>query len=182
MCSHIEGYVEALGALAVARIAERSVPKHMMAREFRYHLSRDLIDRINESTDPDRIAARIDSLLYRDINIWDTSAKFAEPLPVEAFVSNFSTPKHSNIRRFFRRFGYADFERELASRLNVNYNVCTNMIDHVVDERNKIAHGDSRAGVTPSELQVMCEFVRLYCRSTDQVVGNWFREIGCPIR
>ena len=56
------------------------------------------------------------------------------------------------------------------------------MVDHVVDQRNKIAHGDFLTAGAPSELQDMCRLVRLYCRNTDEVVSNWFRSKGCSIR
>ena len=182
LCSHIEGYIETLGNLAIARIAGNSVPKASMAREFRYHLSRDLIEEINKSPDPDKIAEKIDGLMRRDLSIWDNSTYFASPLPVESFTRTFSTPRHNNIRQFFRRFGYTNFDGELASRLQGDFPVCTNMIDRVVEERNKIAHGNALAKVTPNDLQAMSVWVRLYCRNTDHVVGDWFRGKGCTIR
>ena len=129
LCSHIEGYIELLGNLAITRIANNSLPKASMAPSFRYHLSRDIIDAIRASTHPDTIAGNVDSLLNRDLRIWDSSTEFVAPLPVEGFNRTFSTPRHENIRRFFGRFGYTDFQRELASRLQENYDPCRNMID-----------------------------------------------------
>ena len=182
LCSHIEGYIEFLGNLAITRIGKSSVPKASIAPSFRYHLSRDLIDAIRMSTDPNAIAVRLDSLLQRDLRIWDDSTEFVDPLPVESFNRTFSTPRHINIRRFFGRFGYTNFERELASRLRENYDPCRNMVDRVVSVRNSIVHGDALAEVTPTELEEMRELVTMYCRNTDDVVGDWFKNKGCVLR
>jgi hypothetical protein len=67
-------------------------------------------------------------------------------------------------------------------QLKQNFQACVTMVDHVVDQRNKIAHGDFVTAGVPSDLENMCNFVRMYCRTTDQIVGNWFRKVGCPIR
>ena len=56
------------------------------------------------------------------------------------------------------------------------------MVDDVVDQRNRIAHGDFDTAGAPSDLQNMINLVKLYCRTADQVVGDWFRDKGCPIR
>ena len=183
LCSHIEGYVEDLGTLAITRIAEKHIPKASLSPAFKYHLSRDLIDDINGTNEPEAVAARVHTFLSRDGHIWDNNAcNFAPSLPVDTFIGNFATPKHANIRKFFGRFGYQHFHGELAAQLRRDFLPCINMVDHVVDQRNKIAHGDFLADGTPSELQQMGSLVRLYCRNIDRVVGNWFKSKGCPIR
>ena len=182
LCSHVEGYVEDLGALAINSLAKKNLPKTSMSLAFRYHLSRDLIDDINSTTDPESIASKVVNFLVRDGPIWDATPHFTDQLPVETFVGNFATPRHDNIRRFFGRFGYQDFQTELAAQLQSNYLVCRNMVDHVVDQRNKIAHGNFVTAGTPADLQDMCRLVVLYCRSLDKVVGNWFKTKGCSIR
>ena len=182
LCSHLEGYIEDLGTLAIDRMERHSLPKKSMSNGFKYHLSRDLIDDFSKLTDPSRIAEKIDELLARDGHIWDSSANFAAPLPSAAFVGNFATPRHDNIRRFFARFGFQDFQHSLAQELKANYPVCRNMVDNIVDQRNKIAHGDPLTEVTPSDLQDMLSYLRLYCRNLDSVVADWFKGRGCTIR
>lgn len=182
LCSRLEGYIEDLGALAVTRMENNDLPKTSMSRAFRYHLSRDLIDDINRTTDPESIASKIDGFLARDGHIWDTTPNFTGPLSVDTFVGNFATPRHDNIRRFFGRFGFQDFQSSLAVQLQANYQFCTNMVDHIVDQRNKIAHGNFVTSGTPRDLEDMLRLLRLYCRNLDKVVGDWFRSKGCPIR
>ena len=113
LCSHVEGYVEDLGALAINSLAKKNLPKTSMSLAFRYHLSRDLIDDINSTTDPESIASKVVNFLARDGHIWDATPHFTDQLPVETFVRNFATPRHDNIRRFFGRFGYQDFQTRI---------------------------------------------------------------------
>ena len=113
LCSHLEGYIEELGVHVITRLAQVQLPKSAMSSSFRYQLSKDLIGDIQERRDPDRITEKIDELLRRDVHIWDSTSNFVHPLPTREFVDNFSTPRHDNIRRFFRRFGYEGFHSDL---------------------------------------------------------------------
>jgi len=127
--SHIEGYIKALGELAIYRIGEKALPKSSLSGKFRYHLSRELIDNIRNTNDPENIASRIDHFLNQHSFIWDLNADFVHPLPVDNFVDSWSTPYHRNIRSFFNRFGYDSFHRDLARNLKRDFQICTNMVD-----------------------------------------------------
>lgn len=182
LSSHIEGYVEELGSLAVDRLARDNVSKAAMPLAFRYHLSQDLIDDIREARDPTVIATKIVEFWTRDGHIWDNTPQFGVPLSIDAVLSKFATPRHENIRKFFRRFGYDNLDSQLRNRLRQDFVICKNMVDHVVDERNKIAHGDFVTAGTPQDLHDMSRLVKVYCRNLDHVVGDWFKSRGCPVR
>ena len=182
LCSHIEGYVEDLGELAIARIEARQLAKKKMTAAFKYYLSRDIIRDIQGMNDPIKIATRVEDLLVRDGHIWGQQRNFTGPLSPDAFCSDFATPRHKRIKRFFNRFGYSKFEEELSHYLHRDYMASKNMVNQVVEQRNGIAHGDFSIVGAPSDLKDMIRFIKLYCRATDIVVGNWFSKIGCPIR
>ena len=182
LCSHVEGYVEELAILAIDRIASKALAKSAMPGTFKYHLSRDLIDKIQKGTDPELIASSVSDLLDRDGHIWDEKSNFKNPLPAQNFIGRFAAPRHRNIRRFLRRFGYKQFEGELCRHLRRDCMAAMNMVNNVVHERNKISHGDFNIASSPSDLEEKLKMTKLYCRGTDVVVGNWFRSIGCPIR
>ncbi len=182
LCSHIEGYIEELATLAITRIGDRTLRKDAMSLRFRYHLSRDLIRDIARSEDPEKVGLKIVEFINRDMRLWDDRPNFSAPLASDVFIRSFGTPSHGNIRTFLGRFGIGDFERELARRLKRDFATCTNMIDHVVDQRNKIAHGDFDTAGAPTDLRNMIGLVKSYCRTTDEVVCDWFRDRGCPIR
>ena len=182
LSSHIEGYVDDLAEVILRRIVKNKTPKQNLASRFRYHFTKDLINELRETKDPDKIASKIEALFRRDSDIWCSKSNFEEDLPADRFVSGFSTPRFDQVKLFIARFGYIDYRRDLGTHLRANFRPCINMVDNVVDQRNKIAHGDIVATATPNDLAAMLQLVRMFCRSTDVVVGNWFRSIGCPIR
>lgn len=182
LSSHIEGYIEDLSEVILRKVWENGTPKNTLAPKFLYFFSKDLIDEIDNTTNPDRIAAKVQDLFCRDQDIWSSGEKFNEELASDRFVAGFSTPRFDEIRKFIGRFGYSEYRRDMGRHLQARFQPCIKMVDNVVDQRNKIAHGDSVTTATPSDLVDMLELVRLFCRSTDVVVGNWFKTIGCPIR
>ena len=182
LCSHIEGYIEELGSTAIARISVKNVRKEKMSLGFRYYLSRDLVDRIAMTEEAIKIGSRVVELINRDSHIWDSGDYFTEPLRADIFVRGFATPKHQHIRQFFGRFGFDAFHHEVAKKLRGDFVACIAMVDHVVDQRNKIAHGDFTISGAPLDLENMMKLVKLYCRVTDEVVCEWFREKGFTIR
>lgn len=182
LSSHIEGYVEDLGQIALDRIESLQLPKKRLGPQFRYYLSRDLINEIRQTTNPAQVASKVDQLFVRDGHIWSSDPTFTNSLPANIFLADFSNPKNERITKFFKRFGYEEYTRDLRRRLKADFNACANMIDHVVDQRNRIAHGDMVTTETPSDLANMIQLVKQYCRETDHVVGNWFRSQNCVIR
>lgn len=182
LSSHLEGYIEDLGTLAIERIGKGQVGKAALSDSFRYYLSRDLIIEITETTNPAVVASKITSFIQRDLNIWDSSTHFVHPLRPETFVGQFATPNHRNIRRFFRRFGYENLNKDLANLLKGDYQISITMVNNIVDQRNKIAHGDHLAAGTPTDLAQMNAWLKRYCRSIDKIVGDWFKNKGCVIR
>ena len=182
LSSHIEGYIEDLSEVILRSIYENNASKKDLGSRFPYYFSRDLIGEIGDTRDPDKISEKIYTLFERDKHIWCSREKFSKELPADRFASGFSTPRFDEISRFVARFGYSDYRRDLGRNLQGNFQPCIRMVDNVVDQRNKIAHGDTVTTATPTDLQDMVRLVRIFCRSTDEVVGNWFKTIGCPIR
>ena len=183
LCSHLEGYIESLGELAITRLVAKQVKKASLSPRFKYHLSQDLIDVIATINEPDDKAEKIAQFISRDLHIWDTNASFTQPLMGDNIVGRFATPNHRNIGRFFRRFGYDDFDSAMLNALQrAKYDMCINAVNNLVSERNKIAHGDHLAIGTLTDLKHIYDQTILYCRTTDILVANWFKTIGCIIR
>jgi len=182
LSSHIQGYVENLAEVALDRIANQQLKKSQMGSGFRYFLSYDLIKQIQGTKDPSKLTQQIESLFIRDAHVWDSRPNFTQPFLPEVFLGGFGNPTHEKIRAFFGRFGYRRYEQDLARRLDANYLACRNMVDQVVDQRNRIAHGDTVTTGTPSDLSEMIRLVKAYCREADGAVGDWFRNQGCVVR
>ncbi|MDE0000650.1 MAG: MAE_28990/MAE_18760 family HEPN-like nuclease [Rhodospirillaceae bacterium] len=182
LSSHIEGYVEDLAEVILQKIVEKGAPKRTFSGRFLFYFSKDILSEIGETKHPDKISEKVKRLFDRDLDIWSSNEKFNEELVVDRFIASFSVPRFVQIRSFFARFGYNDYKGDLGRHLNASYPACVRMVDNVVDQRNKIAHGDFVTTTTPSDLADMLELVRLFCRSTDEVAGRWFTGVGCPIR
>lgn len=56
------------------------------------------------------------------------------------------------------------------------------LIDHIVDVRNKIAHGDLTVSKTPGDLFEAIIGIKLFFRATDDLFANWCRDNLCRIR
>lgn len=181
LCSHVEGYIEDLGKLAIDRIQARHVKKDRLPPRFRYHISRDHIEQMYTSKDPDKIAEAVLRFMDEAGSIWDATERFSQ-IDTERFFRTFSSPKHDNIRAFFGRFGFEGFDGKMKRRLTTRSTSCINMVNNVVHQRNAIAHGDRRVILSSADLRQMSIDVKLYCRTTDEVVGDWFRDEVCPIR
>jgi hypothetical protein len=61
---------------------------------------------IKDTNEPAQIAAKLDTLFKRDAHIWSPTPKFSGSLSATLFLSDFATPNHERIRKFFKRFGY----------------------------------------------------------------------------
>ena len=182
LSSHVEGYVGDLVEVVLERIFKRRMPKNSLAKQFLYYFSRDIVNEIRDSTDPERIAEKVDRLFKRDADIWSTSDIFNSQLSVDRFLGNFSNPTFESIRKLLARFGYAEYMGHLQAELRGDCLPCINMINNVVNQRNKIAHGDTGLSSTPGDIDKMSELIRRFCRATDRVVGTWFKRNGCAIR
>jgi hypothetical protein len=182
LCAHLEAYIKELGEVALTGIELKAVPRSEIASQFYYHISKDVLNDLKNTSQPDRIAEKLFLFLSDDLPYWDRNGPFPQPLPVERFNKGFSNPGFDKIRAYFNRFGYGQYQGDLGGVLRANYNVTVNMVDHLVDTRNKIAHGDLSVTKTPSDVEQMINIIRSYCGATDSVFAAWFKSKYCPIR
>ncbi len=153
-----------------------------MAAQFFYHLSKDILDEVQDTADPEKIAVKVFDFLQHHATYWGRMGPFPQPLPVDRFNKGFSNPAFKKIRAYFNRFGYGDYVPELCQVLKADYSVTVNMVNHLVDTRNKIAHGDPSVTKTPGDVEDMIRIVRAYCRATDAVFASWCKRELCTIR
>ena len=182
LSSHIEGYIEELGRDAITSIVDKGITKNEIPRAFRYYLSRDIIRRVRDSQSPDTISSAVIALFERDSHIWDRTTKFSSSLSFDAFVGSLGNPSHKRIKKFLRRFGFENFEYELKKTLKAKYLPVINMMQQVITQRNRIAHGDYSTTGAPSDLETMIELSVLYCSTTDEIACTWFGSIGIDIK
>ena len=61
-------------------------------------------------------------------------------------------------------------------------NVTVDMVDHLVDTRNKMAHGDPAVTKNPTDVKEMIQIIRTYREATDVIFASWCKRELCTIR
>ena len=152
LCSHIEGYTKELGELTLGRIVENGVCRSKISNLIPLYASRDLVFEIKETSDSEKLAEKIALLFARDLALWEQEGAHPQPISEDRFNKSFSSPSYQKIASYMGRFGYKTFKKDLGKALQSDFNAARNWIDHIVDIRNKIAHGDANTTKTPTDL------------------------------
>lgn len=182
LCSHLEAYIKELGEITLTALQSKAIARSGIPPQFFYHISKDFITEVKDTSDPAKIAEKMFAFLLSDNSYWDRSGPFPTPLPVDRFNEGFSNPAYKKITRYFNRFGYTSYRSDLAGTLKANYNATVNMVEHLVHVRNKIAHGDLLVTKTPSDVREMTNYIKGYSRATDSTFATWCKANLCSIR
>lgn len=182
LSSHLEGYTKEIGELTLTKIYDSNICRSKLSNLISYHASRDIISEIKDTTDTDKLSRKIVDLIDRDLSLWEQVGPHPSPISEERFNSSFSSPSFNKIASYIHRFGYLEYKRDLGVKLGGSYRATKNLIDHIVDTRNQIAHGDATASKTPSDLLSTLPLIKLFCRSTDDLFAKWCRVNICTIR
>jgi hypothetical protein len=182
LSAHLEAYIRELGEILLIELHQRSIDRSKLKSRFFYHLSKHALDEIQTTSDHDKIAEKVFAFIAKDLGYWDRSGCFPNALPAELFNKGFSNPTFNKIKTYLNRFGYEEYKAHLSAKLKSEYNTTINMVDHLVDTRNKIAHGDSSISKTPDDLEDMIKIIKKFCAVTDDVFGAWCRDKLCSIR
>lgn len=182
LSAHVEAYVRELGEIVLTEVHSQQVARNGLVDRFFYHISKAAIGEIQDTADHDQIAKKFFDFLATESPFWSKTGAFPSVPSVEKFNKGFSNPAFDKIRAYFNRFGFADYKGVLRQELGVNFHVTTNMVDHMVHTRNRIAHGDPAATKTPSDLKDMMRIIRQFCMATDLVFGSWCKNNICCIR
>lgn len=145
LCGHLEAYIKELGEIALDSMVEKKVPRAQLSSRFYYHISQDLLKEIRDTSDPNKVADKVFAFINSDLEYWSKDGPFPQPVPVDRFNKGFANPAFKKIVKYFNRFGYNSYKNDLADRLKANYHPTVTMVEHLVDTRNKIAHGDPAA-------------------------------------
>ena len=182
LCGHLEAYIRELGEIALDSMYEKNISRTNLASRVYHYISKDLLDEVRSTLDAERAADRVFEFIDRDLKYWSKSGPFPAPVPADGFNRGFASPAFNKIKKYFNRFGYEDYRGDLAACLRANFQPTVTMVDHLVDTRNKIAHGDPDASKTPSEIGDIISITKSFCRSTDGVFATWWKKKFCAIR
>ena len=182
LCSHLEAYVRELGEIALDSMTAKAIPRSKLASQIYYHISKDLLEEVCSTPDPEKASDKVFAFIDSDLEYWSKDGPFPRPVPADRFNRGFANPAFNKIAKYFNRFGYGGYKGDLSACLQVSFHPTVTMVDHLVHTRNKIAHGDFDVSKTPSEVEDMAHITRLFCRSTDAVFATWWRKNFCAIR
>ncbi len=182
LSGHIEAYVKELGEHTLDTLYLKKVCRSRLAPQFFYHVSRELIDSIRDASQAERIALHMQSFVDSDITYWSKTSPLPTPISSETFNKGFANPKFDKVKAYFGRFGYTEFRRDFFRELGRDAQTTVNSLDHIVNTRNSIAHGDPSATKTPLEVRGMIDTAKSFCRTTDTVFARWCKGQLCPIR
>jgi hypothetical protein len=182
LSGHLEAYVRDIGELALTSMTAKGVLRKNVPSRLYYYISQDLLTELKDTADPERIADKVFAFIGSDLMHWSKSGTFQQPIQAERFNKGFASPAFPKIKQYFNRFGYDTYAKDLSGRLRAEYLPTVNMVNHLVDTRNKIAHGDPAASKTPAEVGTMISLTRIFCGSTDAVFAEWWKSSFCSIR
>lgn len=166
----------------MSRIHQRRVGRDVLPDGFFFHISKGRMENIKDASDPAKTAKAVFEFLVADGDFWEKSGPLPREIDVELFNKSFSSPSFKKIKSYFNRFAFQEYANQLARNLTRDFQPVTNAVDHLVDTRNQIAHGDPRATKTPNEVKVLAQTVVKFCRATDDVFGAWCSSQYCSIR
>lgn len=182
LSSHVEAYVKELGEHTLDSLHSKSVCRSKLAPQFFYHISQEAIGSIRDASQPAAIAQHIQSFVNIEAPFWGSLHPLPAAIPSERFNKGFSNPSFDKVKAYFGRFGYTDFRRDFFRHLNGDAQTIVNNLNHIVETRNSIAHGDQSATKTPLEVNAMVETAKVFCRTTDSIFGTWCKKTLCAIR
>jgi len=147
-----------------------------------YHISRNRFEELFQKQDPKARAEWMFEFISQDLEYWSKSGRFANPIDPKIFNKGFATPRVGDIAKYLKRFGYNDYIKDLNHKLTASSLIIQNTINHMVDTRNSIAHGDNYITKTPTEVSEIISSTSLFCNTTDVVLGDWCKRKFCSIR
>lgn len=182
LSSHLEAYIKELGETFVTKLTARGIDRSTLDSRVFYHISKDRLDALKDTSNPKSVAKAVFDFLISDYEFWAQSGPFPRQIDIERFNKGFSNPTFTKIKSYFNRFGFEEYSKELGRNLRANYLPYTNMVNHLVDIRNKIAHGDPTATKTPQEVRAITLMIKGFCNGTDSVFAQWCKEKYCAVR
>lgn len=182
LSSHVEAYIKELGEHTLDTAHRLAVPRGSLAPQFFYYVSKERIENIRGSVQPDTIARNVQLLFDSDSAFWQGTGPIHGPIASVEFNAGFSNPKFDKVKAYFGRFGYTSFRTDFMRSLKARGSTVETAINAIVDTRNAIAHGDPSATKTPNEVEEMEKLAKEFCRTVDSVFSHWCKSSLCAIR
>ena len=137
LSGRLEGYIREVTEVALDAMHEKAVPRTDLPLRLYYHISKHIINRIRDTSDPDGIGENIFKFINDELPYWSREGPFPRRIDTEKYSRGFANPKFGRIKKYFGRVGYSEYHRDLQASLKSSFTLTTNAVDHLVDTRNK---------------------------------------------
>lgn len=89
LSSHLEAYVKEAGELALDSLHTKAVSRNSVTSKFYYHISKNYLDEIQDTSDPEKIAEKVFDFLHSDLGYWSRFGPFPQSIPTDRFNKGF---------------------------------------------------------------------------------------------
>lgn len=182
LSSHIEAYIKELAECLLDEIHSRSVDRSVLSDRFYYYASKEWVNKLKDSIEPESISAEVFGFLDTEADLWRRNGPLPRPIDSEKFCKGFANPKFEKIKRFLGRFGYDALRHHINITHRGDAALLISHLEQIVDTRNAIAHGESSATRTPAEVMTLIKSSKKFCRTVDDGFATWAKSTICPIR
>ncbi len=173
LCSHFEHYFYAVNEEAVVFLNGRAIPANALSENLRLLHSKPPIDEMADTAWENR-ANKLRDLVASDGWLW--IAALRGTLDHKRLLAWMKAPKPESLVRYFRYWQVPDVFSAITRTVHTR-NLLRLGVQELVDQRNKIAHGDFSAQATPSDIERYSQSVRKFCERADALFARTLRGI-----
>lgn len=182
LSSHVEAYVKELAECFLDAIHVKQVNRSKLHDRFFYYASKEWVNKLRDSTEPESVTTEVFRFLDGESELWERDGPLPKAVDSDAFCKGFSNPKFEKIKRLLGRFGYDGLRHHINVTHQADAVLLISHIEQIVDTRNAIAHGESSATRTPTEVRTLINSSKEFCRTVDDGFASWCRAKVCSIR
>lgn len=168
LSSHFERYLYAVNEEAVLFLNDQRVAASALPEILKLLHSKSLIDEMAE-TGWERRSEKLVNFISGDGWLWSTAG--AGTLSHERLLAWMTAPKPDSLLRYYRYWGINDIFGAVTRTPFARSKLWLG-VQELVDQRNKIAHGDLTAQATQADIQRYVESVRTFCKRADRQLAR----------
>jgi hypothetical protein len=170
LTAHVEGFVEDLAAEAIDHLHREGPPIQNVPQLLRaLHCDVDVLE-IARLSDRKARAGRLGKLFADRMALWQVGGTLQPGmLSTELLRSQMSNPGSREVARFAELLGVADLWESVEDPEHVSIR---GVLNEMVGKRNAIAHGDTAAKSTSTDVDRYVTAIEYFARELDRLVAQ----------
>lgn len=168
LSSHLEAFIYALNAEAVATVNSAGVESARLPQALRLLHSKSAVDAISATSwENNARAGQLESYNVSDAWLWSNGVGTLEG---DRLLVWMKSPGPKNLKRYFAYWGIDDVFGRIARRPAIRIELWRRL-NELVDKRNAIAHGDLGTAVTPDDVRLYLKAVQTLGERVDRALS-----------